>query len=70
MSMNLTLTYLIINELRLLHWVNDANRIVIHSKKLNGDNLKLCYSIETIGILKHYVNWNIGDWLKVIDSTD
>lgn len=70
MSMNLTLTDMIINELRLIHWVNDKKQIQIHSKKLKGHNLKLCYSIQSNGILKRYVNWNIGDWLKVIDSTD
>lgn len=70
MSMNLTITDLVINELRLLHWVNDANQIVIHSKKLNGENLKFCYSIESIGIVKKYTNWKIGDWLKVIDIID
>ena len=68
--MYLTLTDMIINELRLIHWINDKKQIVIHSKKLKGDNLKLCYSIQTIGILKRYVNWKIGDWLKVIDSFD
>jgi len=61
---------MIINELRLIHWINDKKQIVIHSKKLNGNKLKLCYSIQTIGILKRYVNWNIGDWLNVIDSID
>ena len=67
MSMNLTLTDLIINELRLIHWVNDPNQIVIHSKKLKGNNLKLCYSIQSIGILNCYVEWDIGDWLKIIN---
>ncbi len=68
--MYLTLTDMIINELRLIHWINDKKQIVIHSKKLNGDKLKLCYSIQSIGILKRYVNWNIGDWVKLIDSID
>lgn len=68
--MYLTLTDMIINELRLIHWINDKKQIVIHSKKLKGDHLKVCYSIQSIGILKRYVNWNIGDWLKVIDSID
>lgn len=68
--MYLTLTDMIINELRLIHWINDKKQIVIHSKKLNGDHLKFCYSIQSIGILKRYANWNIGDWLKVIDSID
>lgn len=68
--MNLTLTDMIINELRLIHWINDKKQILIHSKKLKGDKLKFCYSIQSIGIQKRYVNWSVGDWLKVIDSTD
>ena len=68
--MYLTLTDMIINELRLIHWINDKKQITIHSKKINGDKLKLCYSIQSIGILKRYVNWNIGDWVKLIDSID
>lgn len=68
--MNYTITDLIINELKLIHWVNDEKQIVIHSQKLNGETLKFCYSIESMGIVKRYAKWNVGDWLKIINRTN